>query len=294
MLQQTYRPGRVGISFELFPPKTDEGVDQLMEQVGRLMEFAPDYLTCTYGAGGSTRDKTLDIVTRLKKEFRVPVASHLTIVGTTVDGLRDYLGTARDRGVDAIVALRGDPPKSDPHFRPVDGGFRYANELVSLIAAEFSSFGVAVAAYPETHREATSTDDDLRNLKTKVDAGADVVITQLFYDNADFFEFRERYDAAGIKAPLVPGILPVTSLAQINRIASLCGAKLPAAFCERLAAAEGDEERQAAIGIEFATQQVQELLDSDVPGVHFYVLNRSHATSEILRNLDLRATQPLQ
>jgi methylenetetrahydrofolate reductase (NADPH) len=294
MLQQTYRPGRVGISFELFPPKTDEGVDQLMEQVGRLMEFAPDYLTCTYGAGGSTRDKTLDIVTRLKKEFRVAVASHLTIVGTTVDGLRDYLGTARDRGVDAIVALRGDPPKSDPHFRPVDGGFSYANELVSLIAAEFPSFGVAVAAYPETHREATSTDDDLRNLKTKVDAGADVVITQLFYDNADFFEFRERYDAAGIKAPLVPGILPVTSLAQINRIASLCGAKLPAAFCERLAAAEGDEERQAAIGIEFATQQVQELLDSDVPGVHFYVLNRSHATSEILRNLDLRATQPLQ
>lgn len=294
MLQQTYLPGRVGISFELFPPKTDEGVDQLMEQVGQLMEFAPDYLTCTYGAGGSTRDKTLGIVTRLKKEFRVPVASHLTIVGTTVDGLREYLGAARDGGVDAIVALRGDPPKSDPHFRPVEGGLRYANELVSLIATEFPSFAVAVAAYPETHREATSADDDLRHLKTKVDAGADVVITQLFYDNADFFRFRERYDAASIKAPLVPGILPVTGLAQINRIASLCGAKLPSAFCERLAAAEGDEERQAAIGIEFATRQVQELLDSDIPGVHFYVLNRSHATSQILRNLDLRATQPLK
>lgn len=294
MLQQTYRPGRVGISFELFPPKTDEGIDQLMEQVGRLMEFSPDYLTCTYGAGGSTRDKTLDIVTRLKKDFRVPVASHLTVVGTTVDGLRDYLGAARDRGIDAIVALRGDPPKTDAQFRPVEGGLKYANELVALIAAEFPSFGIAVAGYPETHREATSTEDDLRNLKTKVDAGADVVITQLFYDNADFFEFRERYDAAGIKAPLVPGILPVTSLSQINRIASLCGAKLPAAFCEKLAAAEGNEDRQAAIGIEFATQQVQELLDSDIPGVHFYVLNRSHATSEILRNLDLRATQPLK
>lgn len=294
MLQQTYRSGKLGISFELFPPKTDEGVDQLMEQVGRLMQFSPDYLTCTYGAGGSTRDKTLDIVTRLKKEFSVPVASHLTIVGTTVDGLRDYLATARDRQVDAIVALRGDAPKTDAQFRPVEGGLKYANELVALIAAEFPSFGVAVAGYPETHREATSTDDDLRNLKTKVDAGADVVITQLFYDNADFFEFRERYEAAGIKAPLVPGILPVTSLSQINRIASLCGAKLPQAFCEKLASAEGDEERQAAIGIEFATRQVQELLDSDVPGVHFYVLNRSHATSEILRNLDLRATQPLK
>jgi methylenetetrahydrofolate reductase (NADPH) len=222
------------------------------------------------------------------------VASHLTVVGTTVDGLRDYLGAARDRGIDAIVALRGDPPKTDAQFRPVEGGLKYANELVALIAAEFPSFGIAVAGYPETHREATSTEDDLRNLKTKVDAGADVVITQLFYDNADFFEFRERYDAAGIKAPLVPGILPVTSLSQINRIASLCGAKLPAAFCEKLAAAEGNEDRQAAIGIEFATQQVQELLDSDIPGVHFYVLNRSHATSEILRNLDLRATQPLK
>jgi methylenetetrahydrofolate reductase (NADPH) len=250
------------------------------------MHFEPSFITCTYGAGGSTRDKTLEIVEQVKRRFRVPVASHLTVVGSTVDQLRGYLAEAARRGIEHVVALRGDPPRGETEFRPVDGGLRYANELVTLIRGEFAQFGVAVAGYPEVHHEAPSREVDLENLKRKVDAGADVVITQLFYDNADFFAFRERYQRAGIRAPLVPGILPVTNFAQIKRIASLCGARLPDEFSRRLAESD-DAEWQHQVGVEFATRQVQALVDGGIPGLHFYVLNKSRATSEVLGNVKL-------
>lgn len=276
-----------GLSFELFPPKTPEGEAALYGHVGRLMEFAPGYVTCTYGAGGSTRDKTLEIVDQVRRRFEVPVASHLTVVGSTVEQLRDYLAEAMRRGIENIVALRGDPPRGETAFKPAPGGLRYANELVALIRSEFPAFGVAVAGYPEKHQEAPSPEVDLENLKRKVDAGADVVITQLFYNNADFFAFRERYERAGIRVPLVPGILPVTNLAQIKRITSLCGARLPADFSGRLAERD-DAEWQHQVGVEFAARQVQELVDGGIPGIHFYVLNKSRATSEVLRGVRLR------
>jgi methylenetetrahydrofolate reductase (NADPH) len=287
-LSAAYGPGKFGLSFELFPPKTPQGITSLFQHVARLVEFKPSFITCTYGAGGSTQELTLDIVARVHREFGLPVATHLTCVGRTVDQLREYLRTAQASGVANVVALRGDPPKGDTTFKPVAGGFRYANELVTLIHSEFPEFGVAVAGYPETHQEAPSPDADLANLKRKVDSGADVVITQLFYSNDDFFRFRDRCRALGIRLPIVPGLLPVTNFAQIKRITSLCGAQLPAPFVRRLEEAGDAVDTQFEIGVEFATQQAQELIKSGVPGIHFYVLNRSEAAAAVLENVRLR------
>jgi methylenetetrahydrofolate reductase (NADPH) len=203
-------------------------------------------------------------------------------VGSTVEQLREYLADAAARGVDFVVALRGDPPQGTTQFEAVPGGFRNAHQLVALIRAEFPQFGIAVGGYPEKHREAPSLEVDLAHLKTKVDAGADVVLTQLFYRNADFFRFRDRCAQIGVRVPIVPGILPVTNLGQIQRITSLCGAYLPPAFVAELGARD-DPEWQFQVGVEFATRQVQELLDTGVPGLHFYVLNKSQATSQVLR-----------
>jgi methylenetetrahydrofolate reductase (NADPH) len=284
-LSSYYGPGKFGLSFELFPPKTEAGETELFRHLEDLAAFEPSYITCTYGAGGSTRQKTLEIVERVHERLGCPVASHLTCVGSTADELRSYLREARSRGVEHIVALRGDPPKGETSFRAVAGGLRYASELVALIRGEFPEFGIAVAGYPETHIEAISPEADLENLKRKVDAGGDVVITQLFYFNDDFFRFRERCERIGIRAPIVPGILPVTNLAQIRRITSLCGAKLPADFVADLEARNDDAEAQFELGVEFATRQTQELIDDDVPGIHFYVLNKSPATCRVLRSV---------
>lgn len=279
-----YPAGRFTLSFELFPPKTAAGEASLYENVGQLMAFRPDVVTCTYGAGGSTRDKTLEITRQVRQRFGVAVASHLTCVGSTVEQLRGYLSDARAQGIDNIVALRGDPPKGESTFQQTAGGLRFASELVALIRREFPAFGIAVAGYPETHQEAASPQSDLENLQRKVAAGGDCVITQLFYDNADFFRFRDRCAELGITAPIIPGILPVTNLAQIQRITSLCKARLPEAFVAELSKKD-DADWQFAAGVREATRQVQELIDAGVPGIHFYVLNKSHATAAVLNGV---------
>ncbi len=287
-LSEFFAPGRLGLSYELFPPKTAKGEGNLVEQVGQLLQFAPDFITCTYGAGGSTRQKTLEILGRVQQLAGLPVASHLTVVGSTVDELRQYLELAARQGVDYIVALRGDPPAGSVSFEAVDGGLRYANELVELVRREFPGFGVLVAGYPETHREAPSPEADLQNLRHKADAGADAIVTQLFYNNADFFRFVERCRGAGIRVPIVPGILPVTSLQQIQRITALCGARLPDRFVARLGE-RPEPEWQFDVGVEWATRQCEELIEGGVPGIHFYVLNQSPATIRILTNLNAAA-----
>jgi methylenetetrahydrofolate reductase (NADPH) len=284
-LAQVFAPGRCGLSFELFPPKTDAGVETLMDTVGELMRFRPDFMTCTYGAGGSTRDRTLQVATQVAERFAIPVASHLTCVGSTREDLRAYLQLARQRGISYIVALRGDPPKGETTFQVTAGGLQYANELVELIRAEFSDFGIAVAGYPEVHQECSDAALDIVNLKRKVDAGADIVVTQLFYDNADFFRFRDACEQAGIHVPIVPGILPVTNLAQVKRITALCKARLPDDFVEALSRRE-DEAWQFEVGVEHARRQVQDLIAQGVPGVHFYVLNKSNATNQILSRIE--------
>ena len=286
-LSEAYRAGRFGLSFELFPPKTPESEAAMWRTVAELMAFEPVLVTCTYGAGGSTRGKTLDVVAGVRQRHDVAVASHLTCVGSTVDELRSYLHEAADRGVTAIVALRGDPPQGEAGFRPVAGGLRFASELVALVRGEFPAFDILVAGYPETHQEAVSPEADLENLKRKCAAGGDVVVTQLFYDNADFLRFRDRCAAIGITAPIVPGVMPVTNYAQIRRIASLCKARLPEAFTRPFEAAGADEAAQFEAGVAYAARQVEELLAAGVPGVHFYVLNKSPATVRVLEHVGL-------
>lgn len=287
-LASVYGPNRFGLSFELFPPKTEAGEAALFRHVELLRQFQPSYITCTYGAGGSTQSKTLDIVARVRRETGLPVATHLTCVGRTADELQQYLSKALERGVENVVALRGDPPKGEETFVATTGGFRYANELVGFIREKYDrQFGIAVAGYPETHIEAPSPEADLENLVRKVNAGADVVVTQLFYDNRDFFAFRDRCRVAGITVPIVPGLLPVTNFAQIQRITSLCGAKLPVEFVAELESAGDDEQAQFEVGVRFATRQMQELIDHGVPGVHLYVLNKSEAASQVLQSVSL-------
>ena len=287
-IKDAYENGRFGLSFELFPPKTPESEAMMWRTVEDLMAFEPSMITCTYGAGGSTRGTTLDVIEGVRSRHDLPVASHLTCVGSSVDELRDYLREAGDRGVSAIMALRGDPPKGESSFTPVADGLRYASELVALIRSEFPEFGILVAGYPETHQEAVNAAADLDNLKRKCDAGGDVVVTQLFYDNADFFRFRDRCAAIGITQPIVPGLMPVTNYAQVRRIASLCKARLPDEFTRAFEAAGTDEAAQFEAGVEFASRQVQGLLDGGVPGIHFYVLNKSTATSRVLRQVAVR------
>ena len=283
-----YRPGHFGLSFELFPPKTAESEASMWRTVDDLMAFEPALVTCTYGAGGSTRGTTLDVLKGLRARHATPVASHLTCVGSSVAELRDYLREAAELGVAAIVALRGDPPKGETSFTPVAGGLRYASELVALIRNEFPEFGLLVAGYPETHQEATSPEADLENLKRKCDAGGEVIVTRLFYDNDDLFRFRDRCADIGITAPIVPGVMPVTNYAQIRRIASLCKARLPETFTRAFEAAGDDEAAQFEAGVEFAARQVEELIAGGVPGIHFYVLNKSPATVRVLEHVGLR------
>lgn len=285
-LQEYFNRDRIAISCELFPPKTDKGLANMLANVERLMSFEPDFITCTYGAGGSQQDRTMEVLRQVRSRFDIPVASHLTLVGSTIDDLRGYLRLASNEGVEFIVALRGDPPAGASSFQQHDGGLCYANELVELIRGEFPEFGVAVAGYPEVHQEAPNAAVDLENLKLKVDAGADAVITQLFFDNTDFFEFRDRCRAAGIDVPIVPGIMPVTNLKQIKRIAELCGASLPTSFTEKLAASD-DPDWQFQVGVEQAISQIAELIDHQIDGLHFYVLNRSDAATAILQAVEI-------
>lgn len=280
-----YRPGNFALSFEVYPPKTAAGLEPLYQAVGELARFRPGFISCTYGAGGSTRDRTLEIVTAIRNRFTVPATAHFTCVGSTIDELRDWLHRAREAGVTNIMALRGDPPQGQTEFKPVEGGLRYANELVALIRREFPNFGIGVAGYPETHQEAPDADVDLANLKRKVDAGADAVFTQLFYDNDDFFRFRDRAVAAGIQVPIVPGLLPILNLGQVQRITKLCKARLPEETVSRLTACADDPAAQVEIGIEQASAQCEGLLRGGVAGIHFYVLNKSDVVCRVLKNV---------
>ncbi len=287
-LSEVYRPGKPGISFELFPPKTDAGMQSLFEHLKELVRCKPAFITCTYGAGGSTRERTLEVLRAVHESYpRMPVASHLTCVGSTRDELCDYIRRAVETGVDRIVALRGDPPQGETAFQPVEGGLRYAEELVRLIRDAFPALGVVVAGYPETHPEAPSLAKDLEHLKRKVDAGADAVITQLFYDNGDYFRFRDRCAAEGITVPIVPGLLPVTNLTQVKRITGVCGAHLAQKLVRRLEVHGNDDEGQYAVGVYHAARQAEELIEQGAPGIHFYVLNKSRAAALICRALAL-------
>lgn len=270
------------LSFELFPPKNEKGYDVMWRALGELSGYDPAFVSVTYGAGGTTQNDTLAIAKEVRERFGHAVTAHFTCVGSTVPEIRQWLTRADELEIDNIMALRGDPPKGTEKFVAVEGGFRYASELVDYLRREFPRFGIGVAGYPETHQEALSADSDLENLKRKVDAGGEVVFTQLFYDNEDFFRFRDRCEQVGIDVPIVPGLMPVLSFKQIQRITAMCKARLPDDLVARLEAAADDADAQVDIGIEHATRQTEGLLAAEAPGIHFYVLNRATPTLRVL------------
>jgi methylenetetrahydrofolate reductase (NADPH) len=287
VLRQIFETRPFCLSIEIFPPKSADADASLWENLERLMPYGPSFVSCTYGAGGSTRNRTVELCREIRSRFNVPATAHFTCVGSTVQELTDWLGEANGAGIQNFMALRGDPPKGQEGFRPVDGGLRYANELVSLIRRTVPEAGIGVAGYPEKHPEASSPEIDLTNLKRKVDAGADAVFTQLFFDNAAFLRFRDQCRAAGIKIPIVPGIMPITEFARIKRITQMCGSVIPASLASRLEAVQDDLAAQFEIGVEYAIDQCRELCNEEVQGIHFYALNRSSACERILDALDL-------
>ncbi|MBK9137724.1 MAG: methylenetetrahydrofolate reductase [NAD(P)H] [Verrucomicrobia bacterium] len=289
-IYQEARPtGRPVISFEFFTPKTDEGEQSFYRNtLPRLAARSPDYCSVTYGAGGSTRDKTLAMVERIQTEFRIPTMAHLTCVGSNREQILALLDEARRRGIANILALRGDPPAGTGAFAAPEGGFTYAHELVSLLH-QLGGFSVAVAGFPEGHLECRAgRHQDWEHLKRKIDCGADLVITQLFFDNDLFYEFRDHLvGRLGVAVPIVPGVMPILSTSQINKFVALCGATVPLGVQRRLAERAHDDAACAEFGVEFATRQCEDLLRNGVPGLHFYTVNKAASTCRILDNLGL-------
>ncbi len=279
------RPGKT-FSVEFFPPKTDKGEESLFEEIAVLKKLKPSFCSVTYGAGGSTRGKTVELVDRIHRECRMEVMCHLTVVGQSKDEVRAVLTGLKEKGIENLIALGGDPPQGVVDWVPHPDGFSHSVELVRE-AASYRWFSIAVAGFPEVHPRALSREADLKYLKEKVDAGADVVITQLFFDNEDFYRYVDDLQKLGVRAPIVPGILPVLSAPQVRRFTSVCGARIPPRLERLLAKVEEDEEGAARLGIDYATEQCQGLLSFGVPGIHFYSLNKSRSVKAIFENLRL-------
>jgi methylenetetrahydrofolate reductase (NADPH) len=271
-------------SFEFYPPKTDEGLANLHTALDDLKEDGPDYVSVTYGAGGSTRETTIGVVKSIKQQYGIEAMAHLSLVGTSVDGLRAVLDEIQGAGIENVLALRGDPPRGETEWNAHPEGLEYSVELIELIQREYD-FCVGAACFPEVHPQAASPEDDLRYLKRKVDAGASFLITQLFFDNRDYFDFVDQARAIGIDVPIIPGIWPVTNYAQIKRIAELCQSRFPDRFERELEERKDDLDAVADLGVAYAALQCVELLAKGAPGIHFYTLNRSPATRAILAAL---------
>jgi methylenetetrahydrofolate reductase (NADPH) len=278
--------GEPVFSFEFFPPKTEQGERNLYDALAELRGLDPSFVSVTYGAGGSTRAKTIEIVKRIKEDYGLEAMAHFTCVGATVPELRATLEEMRAAGIDNVLALRGDPPAGEEDWVKTDGGLEYSRELVQLIRADYP-FAIGAACFPETHIHALSPEADVAYLAEKVGAGVDFLITQLFFDNASYFDFVARARAAGIATPIIPGILPITQIGQLERMTKMCGASIPAGLSRELHAREASPEAVVDFGVAYATLQCAELLRAGAPGIHFYTLNRSPATRAILGALKL-------
>jgi len=276
--------GEPVFSFEFFPPKTDQGTANLYRTVEELKRLSPSFVSVTYGAGGSTRDRTVDLVGRVKSQIGLEAMAHLTCVAATREETARVIDCLSEAGIENILALRGDPPEGQDTFTKTPGGFQYASELVEFIRANYD-FCLGGAFYPEGHIECPDRELDLRHLKIKVDAGVDFLVSQLFFDNLDYFDFVKRARAIGIGLPLVPGIMPITNVSQVKRFTQMCGARIPEALLDRLEAVQEDPEAVIRVGVEHATKQCRGLLEGGAPGIHFYTLNKSPVTAQIFRNL---------
>ncbi len=286
-IRDMFGAGAPVVSFEFFPPKTDEGTETLFRTVAALRACRPSYVSVTYGAGGSTRDRTLDLVGRIKRELSIEAMAHLTCVGSSRDEIREILVRLRDAGIENVLALRGDPPAGETEFRRPKDGFGYASELVAFIRDEGFDFCVGAACYPEGHVECRDLDRDLRHLNEKVAAGVDFLITQLFFDNEDYRAFERRARGAGIDLPIVPGLMPITNVAQVERFTKMCGSRIPAELHRRLKVVEEDGSAVVATGALWTESQARALLSDGAPGIHFYTLNKSSATMAIHASLGL-------
>ena len=271
-------------SFEFFPPKDSDGFDQLFKTIDNLKPLNPAFVSVTYGAGGSTRSKTIDLVGRIKKEIGLESMAHLTCVGHNSDEILNVLGDIKKQNVDNVLALRGDPPAGEINFTKPKNGFGYAVELVQFMCERFS-FCIGVAGYPEGHPESSNRKEDLFHLKKKVLAGASFIVTQLFFDNKYYFDFVANLRNIGIDVPVIPGIMPIVNLKQIKRFTKMCGATVPHDLMVRLEAVQDDPESVYQIGVDHAANQCRKLLMQGAPGVHFYTLNRSRATLSVLERL---------
>jgi methylenetetrahydrofolate reductase (NADPH) len=273
-------------SFEFFPPKTEQGEENLYAALRELRGLEPAFVSVTYGAGGSTRGKTIEIVRRIKGVLGLEAMAHFTCVGATVPELHATLEEMRGAGIENVLALRGDPPAGQEEWVKTEGGLEYSSELVGLIRAEYP-FAIGAACFPETHIHAVSPEEDLGHLAEKVKEGVDFLITQLFFDNALYFDFIDRVRAAGIRVPVIPGILPITQVGQLERMTKMCGASIPEGLRRELHARAGEPQAVIDFGVAYATLQCAELLAAGAPGIHFYTLNRSPATRAILSALKL-------
>jgi methylenetetrahydrofolate reductase (NADPH) len=271
-------------SFEFFPPKDSDGFATLYETIARLKSSAPAFVSVTYGAGGSTRAKTVSLVGNIKNKIGIESMAHLTCVGHDQQEIHSVLESLQDQNIENVLALRGDPPQGEEKFIKTEGGFEYANELVSFIKNNYS-FSIGAACYPEGHVECPDLDKDIENLQRKVDSGVDFLITQLFFDNRHYFDFLDRAQKKNINIPVIPGIMPILNFKQIQRFTKMCGAHLSNSLIAKFDGAKDDMEKVRKIGIEHAVRQCRELLENKAPGIHFYTLNRSKATLAILEEL---------
>jgi methylenetetrahydrofolate reductase (NADPH) len=285
-LAELYSQPRLTLSVEFFPPKTEKGEENLFSEIELIKRINPGFCSVTYGAGGSTREKTVDLVDTIHSGCGLEVMCHLTVVGQSKDDARNILRKLEEFGIENILALGGDPPQGMADWQPHPEGFQHAIELVREAVA-MGCFSVAVAGFPEVHPRAVSRQADLRFLKEKVDAGADAIITQLFYDNQDFYRFSDDLRKLGVTVPIIPGVLPLQSAPQVRRFTSLCCSKIPAKLERELVKVENDEDAAVELGIEYATRQCDELIKFGVPGLHFYTLNKSYSVLAIHKNLGL-------
>jgi methylenetetrahydrofolate reductase (NADPH) len=278
---------KFSLSFEVFPPVREGNLEALFSTIQALKELEPDFISVTYGAGGRTKDTSIEIASKVKNEFGMDVLAHLTCVNATKSDISAILAELKTNHIDNILALRGDPPEGEKHFVKTEGGFGYASDLVEFIGRDVN-FSIGVAGYPEGHPEAPSPEADLKNLKKKIDAGADFIITQLFYNNDSFYNFRDRALAMKIKATIIPGIFPILNYKQIKRIVTLSGVKIPAKLNDKLEKWQDKPEDIEKFGIEYATLQALDLIKNDISGLHLYCMNKSIPVKQILKDLTLQ------
>ncbi|MFN3869944.1 MAG: methylenetetrahydrofolate reductase [NAD(P)H] [Aquificaceae bacterium] len=283
---QHLREKRFSISFEFFPPKTPEGEEELFQTIKSLRGLNPTFVSVTYGAGGSTRDRTRRVVERIHKETDLTVMAHLTCIAHTKEELLEIVGEYKNIGIENLLALRGDIPANMPDFKPPDGACKHADELVRFIRENFGDwFSIGVASYPEGHPESPNMEWEIKYFKRKVQAGADFSITQMFFENEHYYRFVDLCQKVGIDIPIIPGIMPITNFRQVQRFASMCGADIPQKLIERLEPYAENPEETLKVGVEYATEQCLDLLKQGVPGLHFYTLNKSKATLMVYENI---------